>query len=86
MRDMSSQVSTPNALHTNIAKTEYARFRQWLRDFFALHPDPYGVHAIRVFNAAFRAGFTTRAGQYLSLAASDGTLQKVRFNRLFLNF
>ena len=63
---------------------EYARFRQWLREFFTQHAGPDGVHATHVFNAAFRAGFTTRAGQYLSLATGDGTLRVLRFNRLIL--
>ncbi len=59
-------------------------FCKWLRQFFANHPDPEGVHAIRVFNAAFRAGFT-QAGKHLFLAAHDGTLKKVRFNRFLPN-
>ncbi len=64
---------------------EYAHFCQRLRAFFVQHPDPGGIHAIRVFNAAFRAGYTTRAGKYLFQTANDGTLKKLRFNRFILN-
>ncbi len=64
-------------------QTEYTQFCQWLRRFFAQNTDPEGIHAIRVFNAAFREGYT-RAGKYLFQAASDGTLKTVRFNRFIL--
>ncbi len=80
---MSSHVSSTAGTNTAAVQTEYAHFCQWLRAFFAQHPAPEGIHAIRVFNAAFRAGFP-RAGKFLFQAASDGTLKQLRFNRFVL--
>jgi len=80
---MSSHVSLIAGASPHSVKSEYAQFCQWVREFFARHPDPDGVLAIRVFNAAFRSGFT-RASKYLFQAANDGTIKKVRFDRFAL--
>ncbi len=80
---MSSHATSAAGGNPAAVQTEYTLFCQWLRAFFAQHPDPEGVHAIHVFNAAFRAGFT-RASKHLFQAAGDGTLKKLRFNRFTL--
>ncbi len=81
---MSFHVSCRELSPPAAVQSEYAHFCQWLRAFFAQHPDPEGIHAVHVFNAAFRAGFNSRAGQYLFQAAGDGTLKQMRFNRFVL--
>ncbi len=80
---MSSNITSAAGTKSAANQTEYAHFCQWLRAFFARHPDPEGIHAIRVFNAAFRAGYT-HAGKYLFQATGDGTIKKLRFNRFLL--
>ena len=62
---------------------EYADFVAWLRDFFAQNDAPEGVHAIIVFNRAYRAGFS-RASKWMFDAVEDGTLARSHYNRLFL--
>ncbi len=81
--DMSSHATSAAGASPAAVQTEYAHFCRWLRAFFAQHPAPEGIHAIRVFNAAFKAGYT-RAGKHLFQAARDGTLKKLGFNRFIL--
>jgi len=62
---------------------EYAAFVEWVKEFFAKNSAPEGVHAVKLFNRAVRAGFF-RAAKWMFHAADDGTLQHLRFNRFVL--